>query len=279
VSYVYVPLILPILVLLPYAAFTIYDHTHRLNQFVKSFSQGTRDLETLIEMLENRPTLWAGEHAEKVRNLDEPDVKGFDILQDSRIFDLRDWQPGSSGKAASDSLARVYRRLKVVKQRENTGNNLFRLHLLPTSPTAAMRFPPQLLQPRLRVCDVESSVPGEDESRWEASFDFRRVPPGEYVDLIVEERSSGHYLQRGPSGSALTFQVQVETAELTTWILMPRAKEYRDFRVNRYETGKAGSAEAVRVVTEYLAEDFTILAFKLLALKTGWTYEVSWSYK
>jgi hypothetical protein len=173
----------------------------------------------------------------------------------------------------------VYRRLKVVKQRENTGNKVFRLHLLPTSPTAAIRFPSQLLQPKLRMSDVESSVPGEEECRWEADFDFRRVAPGEFVDLIVEERSSGHYLQRGPSVSALTFQVQVATAELTTWILMPRAKEYRDFRVSRHENGKPDSVEPVRVVTEYLPEDYTILAFKLLALKPGWTYEVSWSYK
>jgi hypothetical protein len=39
------------------------------------------------------------------------------------------------------------------------------------------------------------------------------------------------------------------------------------------------TAEAVRVVTEYLANDHTILAFKLLALKPGYVYEVSWVYK
>jgi hypothetical protein len=35
----------------------------------------------------------------------------------------------------------------------------------------------------------------------------------------------------------------------------------------------------VRVVTQYLAEDYTILAFKLLALDAGYTYEVTWFYK
>jgi hypothetical protein len=37
--------------------------------------------------------------------------------------------------------------------------------------------------------------------------------------------------------------------------------------------------EAVRVVTEYLAEEYTIIAFKLLSLDSGYSYEVSWTYR
>jgi predicted acylesterase/phospholipase RssA len=279
VSYIYVPIIIPILFLLPYVVFSAYERSHRLNQLVQSFAGGTRDLETLNQMLENSPASWTGERPEKVRNLDEPDNKGFAILQDSRIFDLRAWQPGLSGKSAPDSRVHIYRRLKVMKERDSTANNVFRVHLLPTSPTAATRFPPQQLHAKLRMSEVESSVPGEEECRWEASFDFQHVPDGEFVDLILEEVSTGQYLERGESGSAFTFLVQVETAELLTWILLPRSKEYRAFRITRYETGKPETRETVPVVTEYLADDASILAFKLLALKPGSTYEVNWVYK
>jgi hypothetical protein len=37
--------------------------------------------------------------------------------------------------------------------------------------------------------------------------------------------------------------------------------------------------EEVKVVTEYLAEDYTILAYKLMLGKAGYTYEVQWFYK
>jgi predicted acylesterase/phospholipase RssA len=279
VSYVYVPIIVPILILLPYIGYRVYERTHRLNQLVQSFAQGSRDLETLNEMLETNPSAWTGEPAERVRDLDEPDLKGFEILQDSRIIDLRGWHTGVSGKAAPDSLAHVYRRLKVVQHREITGNNLFRLHLVQTSPQTQVRFPPQQLQPKLRMCDLPSSVTGEEACRFVASFDFQGVPPGEHVDLIVEALSTGQYLERGPYGSAIPFIVEVETAELTTWILMPRGREYRNFRISRHETGKPEKTESVRIVTEYLADDFTILAFKLVALKPGWTYLVNWTYK
>jgi predicted acylesterase/phospholipase RssA len=279
VFYVYVPIIVPILVVLPYVLFTAYERSHQSNRLMQSFSQGTRDLVTLSEMLENRSRPWVAERAERVHELDEPNLKGFDILQDSRIFDLRRWRPGVSGTGGSSSVAQIYRRIKVIKQRDNTTNNLFRIHMLPTSPKTEVYFPPQQLPPKLRRLDMQSSVPDQEECRWQATFDFQSVPPGEFVDLLMEERSPGQYLQFGQSGTALSLLVQAETAELTTWILMPSGKEYRTFRVSRHETGKPETAESVRIVTEYLAEDYTILAFKLLALKSGWTYEVTWVYE
>lgn len=54
---------------------------------------------------------------------------------------------------------------------------------------------------------------------------------------------------------------------------------YQSFRLIRYETGKPETAEDVNIVTEYLAEDKTILAFKLLSLKPGYTYEAIWHYE
>jgi hypothetical protein len=277
VAYIYVPIIVPLLVLVPYLVVSTYQRTHWLGVLVQSFSQGSRDLETLSQMLKNRPASWPGEPAEEASNLDVPDLKGFDILQDSRIVDLRNMRPGQP--RTGDQTAPVHRRLKVVKQSENNDNNLFRLHLLPTSPDTAIHFPAQRLQPRLRRSAVGSSVTGQEECHWEASFDFEGVPPGEYVDLLVEYRSPGAYLEGGASASAFSIPVQTDTAELTVWILMPRGKEYRDFHISRHEMGKPEKVEAVHVVTEYLAEDFRILAFKLLALKPGWTYEISWVYK
>ena len=60
---------------------------------------------------------------------------------------------------------------------------------------------------------------------------------------------------------------------------MPEGKEYRTFQLIRYKTGKPETTENVKVTTEYLAEDHTILAFKLLSLKAGYTYEVTWFYR
>jgi hypothetical protein len=105
------------------------------------------------------------------------------------------------------------------------------------------------------------------------------VPAGDYVNLIVEYQSTGRFLHGTDSTTIVPLNVLADTTEMTTWILMPEGKEYANYRVVRYEKGKRDKAEAVKAVTEYLATDYTILAFKLLSLKADHTYEVSWTYK
>ena len=278
-SYVYVPLLVPILVLLPYLVVKSHQRSQRINHLVESLSQGSRDLGQMSRLLEGRQEPWIGEPAEEVRSFDESDLTGFGILQDSRIFDLRSWKPAKPGESDPSSLVFGYRRLKVFKQPENAGNNLFHVYLLGTSPKMAVRFPTQQLQPKLSMSRVEDATRGQKEYHWRASYDFQHVPAGEFVDLIVEYHSPGQYLQRGGNGTAMVFPIHADTAELTAWILMPEGKEYQSFRIVRYETGKPENVEAVKVVTEYLAEEFTIIAFKLLSLKSGYTYEVSWTYR
>jgi hypothetical protein len=121
--------------------------------------------------------------------------------------------------------------------------------------------------------------PGQKEYHWVARYDLERIPIGDFVELVVEDHDPGRYLQRSENGSALSFDIWAETAEMTMWLLMPQGREYQGFRIVRHKRGEPRTAEAVRVVTEYLATDYTIIAFKLLSLRPGFTYEVSWAYK
>jgi hypothetical protein len=86
-------------------------------------------------------------------------------------------------------------------------------------------------------------------------------------------------LRDGIGSTTLSFDVEVETVELTRWLLLPASKEYRDFQMIRYPTGKPDGSESVKPDTRFLADDNTILAFKLLSLKAGFTYEITWFYR
>jgi predicted acylesterase/phospholipase RssA len=278
-SYVYVPLLIPILVLAPLLAVKSHQRSQQLNHVVRSFSQGSRELGQMTRLLEGRQEPWIGEPAEEVPSFDRTDFSGFEILQDSQIFDLRGWKPVESKESDAGSLAFGYRRLKVFKQPENAGNHFFHVDLLAISPQTAVRLPTQQLQPKLARSGVKGLSPGQKDYQWRATYDFQHVPAGEFVDLIVEYHSPGRYLQRGADGTGLVFPIRADTAELTTWILMPDGREYQSFRIIRYETEKPDTVESVKLVAEYLAEDFTIIAFKLLSLKSGHTYDVSWTYR
>ena len=279
VSYIYVPILVPLLILLPYIVVRSYQRSHRINQIVDSLAQSSRDLEQMTQLLEGPVKPWIGESADELPTSDKPDFKGFLILQDSRIIDLRGWKPPAAGGNESGSLVYGYRRLKVLKEPENTSNQLFRVGLLPTSPKAQVRFPPQQLKPTLFVRNLENTPRGEKQVRWEARVDFQKIPPGESLDIIYEHLSPGEFLRHDDGSTTLTFDIEAETVELTRWLLMPLGKDYRSFQLIRYETGQPGTAENVKLVTEYLAEDSTILAFKLLSLKPGYTYELTWYYR
>lgn len=87
------------------------------------------------------------------------------------------------------------------------------------------------------------------------------------------------FLQRGDESTTLPFVVEAQKSEVIRWFLMPEGREYKSFRIVRFKTGKPENVEAVQVVTEYLSDDFTILAYKLMSVEAGYTYEVTWYYK
>jgi hypothetical protein len=280
-SYVYVPILVPIIVLTPYFAYDAYQRSHRVNLLMNSLAQGNRELEEMSRLLEKGPEPpWVGAPAEEVHKLVEPDLKGFEVIQDSWITDLRNWKPGADGKSDSNSRVHHYRRLKVAMKPEAGGNPVFRWILLARDPKSSFRFPHQQIQPRLRKSlDTEVTAGGETGCRWEVDFDFQNVPPGVPVDILVEYQSSGLFLHSSENTFSTSLNLQGDTAELTAWILMPKGKEYENFRIVRRDKAKPDKVEPVRVATEYLASDYTILAFKLLGLKSSYEYEVSWTYK
>jgi len=279
-SYVYVPIIVPILILLPYISVKAYERSHRLNQLVQSLSEGSNDLNEMTRLLDSPSTPYAGVAFEETPKAAPADPKNLTILQDSRIMDLRSWIPGDAGLNNPKSLAYGYRRVKAAKASDYIGDNQFNQYLDPRDPLrTVVRFPPQQLQPRLLRSMEEAKDSAEKLATWQASFNLFQIPPGDSVDTVVEYYSPGSYLRRSDTTSAIPIHVYTPTAEFTIWVMLPANREYRSWQVVRSPVDKPEQVEKVRVVTEYLADDKTILAFKLLSLKPEYNYEVQWFYK
>jgi hypothetical protein len=279
VSYIYVPIIVPLLILLPYFTYRVYRHSYHVSQLMESLAQGSPDLQCMSRLLDAPMTPWTGDPAEEIGEIDEPDLKGFKILQDSHILDLRKWSPANASKTDPKHFLYGFRRLKVWKLREETGNNLFRVRLLPTSPLTQVHFPPQELQPKLLVHREEYGADGAKHCRWEMSVNCAKVAPGDLVEILEEHLSPGDFVYDNGGSATLTFEPVATTAELIRWILMPEGREYRSHRLVRYKKGKPETMEVFKFATEYLEKDYSILAFKLLALDPGYVYELTWYYK
>jgi predicted acylesterase/phospholipase RssA len=273
VSYIYVPIIVPLMILLPYVGYRMYHHAHNENLLVESLSQSSPDLDRMRELLEGPMKPWTGEQAEEVGVLNEADLRGFKILQDSHILDLRKWSPATAGDKNVASFIYGYRRLKVWKLREETGNNVFRIRLLPTSPLTQVRFPPQEFQPQLLVHRENNGF------HWEMSVDCGKVSPGDLFEILEEHLSPGVFVRDNGRSATITFEPQAKTAEMTRWILMPEGREYKSHRLIRCLKSKPQEFEEFKFATEYFAKNGAILAFKLLALDPGYVYELTWYYQ
>jgi len=276
-SLIYIPLVL-LLLLVPYFLVDSYLQSKRVNRLIESISHGSPDFEIMRQLMRAPMRSFKGVAVEEVGNLDPLDYKGFNIPQDSCIIDLRAWDPTGAGKTDTASLVYGYRCLKVQKT-ENHGSNVFRVTALPTHPDSQLRFPPQRLEPRLRRMFVENPNAQEKMCQFEVSVDLSKVPTGQVVDVIYEHYSPGGFVQRGEVSTTIAFRSKFDAAEVTRWILLPRGREYRSFEILRYETGKPATAEVVKGFTEYLADDSSVIAYKMASVKAGYTFEVTWFYK
>ena len=153
------------------------------------------------------------------------------------------------------------------------------LDIFAANPKTAFRFPRPDLQPKLRLaCGRDGSGMGEKDCRWEVNCDFTSVPAGQWRNIVVESSTPATFLERGTDSTSLSVQFPT-VSQVDFWILMPRGKEYRGWHIVRHMQGQTGSAEALKPATEFLSEDGQILAFKLLAVKPSYRYEISWEYK
>jgi predicted acylesterase/phospholipase RssA len=274
VSYIYVPILVPILVLAPYLSFKYYEHSYRIGQLIESLAQESRDLEQMSQLVDGTPEPFVGEKAELIPAKGDADLSGYTILQDLRILDLRRWNPELRDRSGPDSFVYGYRRLKVRKD-SNEQNN-FRINVLAISPSTQVRFPPQELRPTLYSRSIKA---GSDLRHWEVGVDFQRVPLGHSVDLVYEHLSPGLFLKVGLDSTSLAFDVKAETIELSRWVMLPEGREFERFELIRYPTGSPQAVTPVEPISEFQSDDFSILAFKLLALRPGFTYELTWFYR
>jgi predicted acylesterase/phospholipase RssA len=231
-SFLYIPFVL-LLLLVPYFLFDSYQQSKRVNRLIDSISHGSPDFDIMSQLMRAPMKSFKGVVAEEVRNFEPLDYKNFTILQDSRILDLRPWNPSGAGKTDTASLLYGYRRVKVQKT-ENQGNNVFRV-------TPAQAAPD--------VC------------------------------VIYETYSPGAFVLRGDVSTTIVFTSEFDTAEVIRWFLLPSGREYGSFEILRYQTGKPATAEVVKDITSYLADDSSIIAYKMASVKPGYTFEVTWFYK
>jgi len=274
ISYIYVPILVPILLVMPYYGVKWYRQSQINQQLVESMAQSNQDYAVMNRLLQDgTPKLFEGMPMTEVHELTSPDYSGVEVIADLRVLDMRRWKTTSRSAANIQSTIYGYRRIRLRKL-ESTANRfvvLFRMDnpgldvrsLNPQIPTALhlLRSASESGQPAPHLFEVE--------------FDLSKIPPKEIVDLSLELQV------RDPQGvdqQSVSLYVDTETGLLSAWLLMPDDKRYQHFGLVRYPKGDISASESVAPAQQLSVVDGHILAFTLLSVKPNFTYECRWTF-
>ena len=97
-SFLYVPLLVPILVVLPYYAAKWYHQSQVAQRLIEGMAQSNVDYAVMNKLLQEGPTPpFEGMPVEEVPTLPPPADAGIEVITDTRILDYRPLNVGSGG--------------------------------------------------------------------------------------------------------------------------------------------------------------------------------------
>jgi hypothetical protein len=273
ISFIYVPLMVPILIVLPYYAAKWYHQSQVAQHLIEGMAQSNRDYAVMSRLLQEGPSpAFKGMPVEEVPALTPPANTGIEVIADTRILDYRPW---NIGRASTDrSWLYLYRRMRVQKTEPTASQYVMQIRL------PVVRLDARVLNDRipssLRLSREAQATGGKPFQLLEVAYDFAKVPAHEVVDLPIEfqlHESPPNLLQ------SVSFDVESDTALMNGWLLLPEGKRYQNFELLRYAAGDATAPEFVVPANLVDSMDGQILGFSLLGLKPGFRYECRWLYR
>jgi hypothetical protein len=211
---------------------------------------------------------------EEVPQIEPPHNQGIEVIADMRVVDLRELRHAKSLLTDEQSVAFVYRRVRIEKM-ESTANDFTIRARWPTANVEVRALNKRIPTVIRRSQDVKTAE-GAPVHVFEVAFNLVKVPVHDAVDLPIEFMSTEP--ASGTADSA-TFYVDDETGILSCWLLLPEGRQYHNFELLRYQNGKESVPERVTPAYQFDTLEGQVLAFALLNVNPGFTYEARWEHR
>lgn len=287
-TYVYVPLLLLLLVGLPYLAYRSYRIAHRSEQIVDAITFSNPDFQTVLQLVRSNPIPgnWSSLPLDEVSQLEPVDNQGFVLVTDTRILDLRAWKPGSM---EDDERVVSYRRMRLRRKLNDPGSagseaesrsptdDQFRFQQSRPDPQIEVRCDSMKLSPHFRVAPT---ILGEGQRGIiaEAGFDLSSVPDDATVDIGFEIMSPG---LQGEDNQLpiLQFPIVAETKIASMWILLPEGRPYDRFELLAFDVASGNLVKSVEPTYSFDMADGTVFGWMVVDPSQQYLYECRWEYR
>ncbi len=275
-TWIYIPLIVLLLGILPLFAYRMYRHARLDAALSRAVVEMREDFRKMLSLLEfGPPAEFSSMPVEDTDTL-RPRLgeEGLDIVADTRITDLREWLAESR---QGPRRVFVYRHVMVRKLSESTGVPGLRLQSLWDSPDLAVHCENAELKPIVRRCNQSATSNANGPFAWEIMLDFSSVPVAQTVDVVVS------VMQSAPADDTRLaqkdwwhFEVDAEPEVATSWVLLPSYQAHGSFSVVRSRNDSRDVIELVNPTHHTRMQGGAVISWSVVHPEPGYTYSSRW---
>jgi predicted acylesterase/phospholipase RssA len=273
-TYVFVPLLIFLVGVLPVLTWRFYQHSVMHATVVNAVAQGMPDFRKAMELIEHGPHQnWKAEPVERVAALKEIDYKGWELVNDTRILDLRGIEPSGWFNRTPPHYY-VCNILRIRKLPTYQGDGKLTLIYPFRGSAPEVRVPSREYQPVVQQLKGDVEVHDQPGSMTQIEFNLAHVPNGDSVNLECE------FLFRDVSqvkGYWVRYKPMMPTKMSNVWLLFPSNHPYRNYKLRSFVAGQPGSPENEE--PRYLIDHplGLVIAWSLTNPKDERTYECQWT--
>ena len=270
-TYVWVPLILTILMVIPIILYRSSKVAQRQTAVLSAVSATSPLYRRILTSLETAPisNLETAEY-EVVQQIEPMDLTGFEILSDDRIFDLRAWSRDS--RPDEFGIFEVTR-VRIRRTEEGIDNTHFRVQTVTRDENLQLVCKTAGVRPRFRRQEL-----GNGEYLWEMDLDLSDVPIGGDTIATFEALVKSNLAGSANNTGRFQFTVFAETSVIRIWMLMPEGEEFSNIQLGGYPLGKPEEARIVLPTSSAELPVGSIATFQLINPDPGYRYYCQWSW-
>ena len=205
---------------------------------------------------------------EGAATLAEPELSDFEVISESRVFDLRAWHD-----LDPETQATGFSRTRVRRLAATPGSSLLRLQRELELEEYLVDCKSESLSPRLSRMEI-----GEGLYRWELQLDLSRVPLKSDVEIVTQTIFPPELASVAADEGRFNFTVRTDTGLLQVWLLMPPKRDYDVFEVSSYPIDQPELSEIVVPAASVRVALDSVATFQLINPEPQRRYECRWTW-
>lgn len=276
-SYVFLAIALILFVYVPTYVYRLHRHAELLTSMIDSIAVGDPDIRQILDLAEGKAAEdWEAVTVQEVSAPVQADLTGVEVLSQSRIFDLRNFDPQAVGDDERGFVT-FWDRMVLRFTEDYEGDR--RVIITSVFPMEDIQVRQPKSQPQGVFTRIAKGGAGGDDglsgphARHQVAFDLSGVPVGERVTLQAMTTAkmpaamSGHF----------PFYVNKRTDLLTSWLLFPEDHPYSSYKLVRYPIDQSSAPQAMDPRFAIDHPYGTLIGWSVITPKTGMVYECRWT--